>query len=351
MFTGSSTPGKSKERTGTRRSRPSLSPLVARAEDGKRGWRAPAWATPLRSGGGRARAGGGGAASEAARVRLGSVSTSAAAMLCIPSADLELLAALQQDMHASLAGELALERWECAHDAVQAAAATRAVTVVALGTRWARPCRVLFGTLARAVARYADVAAAGIPVALRTVDHEASAGVDLERVPIGVPATFVFVHGEPILFRVPDAAPPGTAAATAPAPKTPQQQAEHSETKEETEEEEDDYEEKDEEEEGGGEAQGNKSAQGAGDDQRVLRRCVMGALSAVQAEFLVERCVAAVAAAAAAKTATTTTTPQSRNTGSPAAAASLVVDLYEGLDSPFEEELQMRQRWRGHRRV
>ena len=336
--------------------RPSLSPLVSRdgGDDGtgaKQGRRGLAWATPLRSGG-RERAGGAGAAAAAAaaRVRLGSVSTSAAAMMCLPSANLELLAALQQDMHASLAAELALERWECAHDAVKAAAATSAVTVVALGTRWARPCRALFATLARAVARYAEVAAAGVPVALRSVDHEASAGVDLERVPIGVPATFVFVHGEPILFRVP--APPSaknaasTAAAAAAAASPAKATASMKEDETEDDEDEEDVEdEEDEEDEEGAqrtkkEAAGEEGAAAGGDDQRVLRRCVMGALSAVQAEFLVERCVAAVAAAAA------TAAAQARNTGARQAAASLVVDLYEDLDSPFEQELQIRRRWR-----
>ena len=174
-------------------------------------------------------------------------SASAAAMMCIPSANLELLAALQQDLHASLAGALALERWECAHDAARAAAATSAVTVVALGTRWARPCRALFGALARAVARYAEVAAAGVPVALRCVDHEASASFDLERVPIGVPATLVFVHGEPILFRLP-VSPSASASAssattgTTPAATTNQHSQDDDEDNEDEQEDEDDEE-------------------------------------------------------------------------------------------------------------
>lgn len=265
-------------------------------------------------------------------------------MMCIPSANLELLAALQQDLHASLAGALALERWECAHDAARAAAATSAVTVVALGTRWARPCRALFGALARAVARYAEVAAAGVPVALRCVDHEASASFDLERVPIGVPATLVFVHGEPILFRLPVSPSASASASSATTGTTPAATTNQHNQDDEDEDSEDEQEDEDDEEDEEGTKTKKKDSTTTGDDQRVLRKCVMGALSAVQAEFFIERCVAAVSAAAAASAAATRT--PSKGSSSSTTPTSLIVDLYEDLDSPFEQELQIRRRWR-----
>jgi len=314
--------------------RPILSPLVPQQQK-KKGLsrRVLGLQLPGSSSGARAR-------DSASSARLRSTSTANMAMLCIPSANLELLAALQQEMHGSLTGELDLDSWGSVSEAVQKSATTNTVIIAGVGTRWSRPCHVLFKTLEHAVETYRELAV-GVPVELMLVDHETSIGMDIERVPLGVPATFVFVRGVPIVFKRPatSSTDSGAAAASTQSGSTAGKQpsADGGEDDDENppedqdpdDVEEDESEEEDEEGEG---AEKSASAAAASQSQKKTRKCMVGPLSMAQAEFLVEHCVSAA-------TRIIKTMPRSaQNITSP------VVDLYEDLDSPFTQELRIRRR-------
>jgi len=261
--------------------------------------------------------------------RLRSTSSTNMAMLCIPSANLELLSALQQDMHGSLNTELELDSWELVSETIQKTATTNTVVIAGVGTRWSRPCRVLFKTLSQAVASYRELAMSA-PVQLLLVDHETSTGLDLEKVPIGVPATFVFVRGVPVLFKRPitntsDSGAAATAAGgnTAKKSKTGDNENEGDDDDDDNNVEDHELVDVDEGEEGG------MTPDSPATLQSKTRKCMVGTLSIAQAEFLVEHCVSA--ASRMLKT-------MSQNVTSP------IVDLYEDLDSPFAQELRIRRR-------
>ena len=231
---------------------------------------------------------------------LSNVSSASVPMLCIPSANLELLATLQQAMHASLAAELPLVAWERADLAAKKSAATSTVVVAALGVRWARPCRVLFNTLTATVSELPT----SVPVELVLVDHEASAGFDLENVPVGVPATVVFVRGSPVQFVRP--APAQRKSGTAKGGKDDDATTTAAgETRQE----------------GGGD---EETGRVEGEAATVTRKCMVGALSVAQAEYLLERCAAAAARL-------TSAAPS-------AYAADIVLDLFDDANSPFAQE-------------
>ena len=282
------------------RRKPSLSPLgPQQAEKKKRGFQLS------------------GSSARDARGR--STSTTNMAMLCIPSANLELLSTLQQDMHSSLRSELELESWSSVNEAVQKSTVSNTVVIVGVGTRWSRPCRVLFTTLQQAVLKYRELTV-GVAVQLLLVDHETSTDIDLERVPIGVPATFVFVRGVPILFSRPASSSSETGAAS-----TPQTAAGNAFDEEENNDNNPGDEERDDVDE-------TPAPAAPTSPQTSTRKCMCGTLSIAQAEFLVEHSVSA--ASRVIKMAPSF----SQSVSSP------IVDLYEELDSPFAQELRMRRR-------
>jgi len=258
--------------------------------------------------------------------RLRSTSTLNMAMLCIPSANLELLSALQQDMHGYFTHELDLVSWDSVNEAIQKSTASNTIVIVGIGTRWSRPCRVLFSTLNQAVVKYRELTV-GVSVQLLLVDHETSTGIDLERIPIGVPATFVFVRGVPILFSRP--------VADKSAPPSAQGTGEFGDEEENInpggDDERDDIDEDDDDDDDKDDGQ-NAERASSFSPASLTRKCMTGTLSIAQAEFLVEHSVSA--ASRVIKSAPSC----SQSVSSP------IVDLYEDLDSPFAQELRVRRR-------